>query len=117
MQRQYGGEVGKLENCLVTVHTGIAKGRYQTLFDADRFLPPSWDADRDRCQKAGIPGDLVYRPKWQIALDQFDRARRKGIRFDGLTFDEGYGDKPGYREGLQSRQQRLVGEVPKSFRC
>ena len=117
VQRQHCGEVGKLESCIVTVHTGVAKGCYKTLFDADLFLPQSWDDDRDRCKRAGIPDDVVYRPKWQIALAQFDRAHANGIRFDWFTFDEGYGDKPGYLEGLDDRQQRYVGEVPKSFRC
>src|SRR5437660_234414 len=42
VQRQYCGEVGKLENCIVTVHTGVVRGRYKTLFDADLFLPESW---------------------------------------------------------------------------
>jgi SRSO17 transposase len=117
VQRQYCCEVGKLENCIVTVHTGVARGHYKTLFDADLFLPQSWDQDRDRCDKAGIPVDVVYRPKWQIALEQLDRALANGIRFDWFTFDEGYGDKPGYLQGLDNRQQRYVGEVPKSFRC
>jgi SRSO17 transposase len=117
VQRQYCGEVGKIENCIVTVHTGVAKGRYKTLFDADLFLPESWDQDRDRCQAARIPADVRYRPKWQIALEQLDRARANGIHFDWLTFDEGYGDKPGYLEGLDGREVRYAGEVPKSFRC
>jgi SRSO17 transposase len=117
VQRQYGGEVGQLENWIVTVHTGVARGRYQTLFDADLFRPQSWDQDRDRCDQAGIPADVVYRSKWQIALAQLDRALANGSRFDGFTFDEGYGDKPGYLQGLDSRQQRSVGEVPRSFRC
>jgi SRSO17 transposase len=117
VQRQYCGEVGKLENCLVTVHTGVARGRYKTLFDADLFLPQSWDQDRRRCRAAGIPDDVVYRPKWQIALGQLDRALANGLRFDWFTFDEGYGDKPGYLQGLDDRQLRYVGEVPRSFRC
>jgi SRSO17 transposase len=117
VQRQYCGEVGKLENCIVTVHTGVAKGRYKTLFDADLFLPESWDQDRERCRKARIPDDLHYRPKWQIALAQLDRALVNGIVFDWFTFDEGYGDKPGYLRGLEQRSLRYVGEVPKSFRC
>jgi SRSO17 transposase len=117
VQRQHCGELGKLENCIVTVHTGVARGRYQTLLDADLFLPQSWDADRERCRKAGIPEDLHYRPKWQLALTQLDRVRAQGLHFDWLTFDEGYGDKPGYLRGLGERQQRYVGEVPKSFRC
>src|SRR5262245_18140727 len=117
VQRQHCGEVGKLENCVVTVHTGLARGRYKTLCDADLFLPQSWDADRDRCRAAGIPDDVVYRPKWQIALGQVDRALAHGLRFDWLTFDEGYGDKPGFLGGLDQRQLRYIGEVPKSLRC
>jgi SRSO17 transposase len=117
IQRQHCGEVGKLENCIVTVHTGVARGRFKTLIDADLFLPQAWDADRDRCREAHIPDDVVYRPKWQIALAQLDRALASGLAFDWFTFDEGYGDKPGYLQGLHQRGLRFVGEVPKSFRC
>jgi SRSO17 transposase len=117
VQRQYCGEVGTLANCIVTVHTGVAKGRYKTLCDADLFLPESWDQDRERCRRACIPDEVRYRPKWQIALGQLDRVLANGIAFDWFTFDEGYGDKPGYLQGLQRRQVRFVGEVPKSFRC
>jgi SRSO17 transposase len=117
VQRQHCGELGKQENCIVTVHLGVARGRYKTLCDADLFLPESWDADRDRCQEAGVPGDLRYRPKWQIALGQLDRALAHGITLDWLTFDEGYGDKPRFLAGLDERRLRYVGEVPKSLRC
>jgi SRSO17 transposase len=117
VQRQWCGEVGKQENCRVTVHLGVARGRYKTRVDADLFLPESWDQDRDRCRAAGIPDDLVYRPKWQLALGQLDRARGHGIALDWLTFDETYGGKPGFLKGLDDRRLRYVGEVPKSFRC
>ena len=117
VQRQHCGEVGKVDNCIVTVHVGVSRGRYQTLIDADLFLPRSWDADRERCRQAQIPDDVVYRPKWQIALEQIDRALGNGIGFDWFTFDEGYGDKPGFLQGLQQRGLRYVGEVPRSFRC
>jgi SRSO17 transposase len=117
VQRQWCGELGKTENCLVTVHLGVARACYKTLIDSDLFLPQGWDADRDRCRAAGIPDDLRYRPKWQIALEQVDRARAHGVAFDWLTFDEGYGDKPGFLQGLGERHLPYVGEVPKSFRC
>jgi SRSO17 transposase len=117
VQRQYCGEVGKRENCIVTVHLGVAKGRYKTLVDADLFLPESWDQDRDRCRAAGIPDDLVHRPKWQIALGQVDRARACGISLDWLTFDEGYGQAPEFLTGLDGRHLLYVGEVPRSFHC
>jgi SRSO17 transposase len=117
VQRQWCGEVGKQENCLVTVHLGVARGRYKTLVDADLFLPQSWDQDRERCRRAGIPEGLHHRPKWQIALEQIDRALAQGITLDWLTFDEGYGDTPAFLQGLDARRLLYVGEVPKSFRC
>jgi SRSO17 transposase len=117
VQRQYCGEVGKKENCIVTVHLGVARGHYKTLVDADLFLPEAWDQDRTRCQEACIPEELHYRPKWQIALEQLDRARTNGLRCDWLTFDENYGSRPDFLVGLRQRRQPFVGEVPKSFRC
>jgi SRSO17 transposase len=117
VQRQYCGEVGKEENCVVSVHLGLARGRYKTLVDADLFLPESWDQDRQRCKAAGIPDEVVYRPKWQIALGQLDRARANGITPDWLTFDEGYGQVPDFLTGCDDRHLRYVGEVPKSFHC
>jgi SRSO17 transposase len=41
VQRQWCGERGKTDNCVVTVHLGVAKGRYKTLLDADLYLPQS----------------------------------------------------------------------------
>jgi SRSO17 transposase len=117
VQRQWCGERGKKENCIVTVHLGVARGRFKTLVDADLFLPDVWDKDRERCRAAGIPDDLHHRPKWQIALEQLDRAGCNGLTVDWLTFDEGYGQAPEFLTGLDSRQQRFVCEVPKSFRC
>jgi SRSO17 transposase len=117
VQRQWCGERGKTENCLVTVHLGVARGRYKTLIDAAVFLPQSWDGDRPRCREAGIPDEIRYQPKWQLALRQVVRAEANGVRLDWLTFDEGYGDKPGFLRGLDQRGQLYVGEVPKSFRC
>ena len=117
VQPQYCGELGKIANCIVTVHLGICRGRYKTLLDADLFLPEAWDHDRERCRAAGIPDHLHYRPKWQIILEQLDRARANHITCDWLTFDENYGDKPDFLTGLDERRQRYVGEVPKSFPC
>src|SRR5580700_8484229 len=87
VQRQYLGCVGKIANGIVTVHLGVCRGRYKTLIDADVFLPEVWDNDRTRCTEAGIPDDIVYRPKWQIALEQLDRAHENGVLLDWLAFD------------------------------
>ena len=114
VQRQWCGHLGKVDNCVVTVHLGYTRNDFQCLIDADLFLPESWDQDRDRCRKAGIPDAIVYRPKWKIALEQFDRAVANGLVFDWLTFDEGYGGKPEFLRELSTRKQHWVAEVPKN---
>jgi SRSO17 transposase len=115
VQRQWCGSVGKKENCLVTVHLGYARDGFHCLIDGELFLPESWSEDRPRCREAGIPDEMVYRPKWQIALELYDRAIKNGLHFDWMTFDEGYGSKPDFLRGLSARNQRFVGEVPRSF--
>jgi SRSO17 transposase len=115
VQRQYLGCVGKLENGIVTVHVGVAQGSFRALLDADLFLPEKWDADRERCRAAGIPDDVHHRPKWRIALEQLVRLHRNGLRFDWLTFDEGYGAAVPFLTVLGIVGQRFVAEVPVHF--
>jgi len=115
VQRQWCGAVGKKENCLVSVHLGYSQVDFHCLLDADLFLPQSWSENRERCREAGIPEEVVYRPKTAIALELYDRARANGVEFDWLTFDEGYGGKPPFLRQLDARQQAFVGEVPANF--
>jgi SRSO17 transposase len=115
VKRQWCGTVGKTENCIVTVHLAYAAGDFHCLLDGDLFLPEDWSDDRKRCRAAGIPDDVVYRPKWKIALELYDRARENGVTFDWLTYDEGYGGKPAFLRELEGRKQRFVAEVPTTF--
>lgn len=118
VQRQYCGAAGKIDNCIVTVHLACRCGEFMSLLDSDLFLPEdSWHHDRDRCRDADIPDELVYRPKWQIALEQIRRAIANGIRFDWLSFDEGYGGKPPLLFELDRLGQLYVCEVPANFHC
>ena len=115
VQRQYLGCVGKIDNGIVTVHVGVAKGTFQALLDAELFLPESWAADRKRCRAAGISDTVTYRPKWQIAFDQLVRLADAGHQFDWLTFDEYYGSKVPFLNLLTVLGQKFVGEVPVNF--
>lgn len=117
VQRQWCGTVGKKENCIVTVHLEYATGDFHCLIDGDLFLPEGWSDDRARCRAAGVPDDVTYRPKWQIALELYDRARGNGVTFDWLSFDEGYGGKPLFLQALDDRGQLFVAEVPSTFSC
>lgn len=115
VQRQYLGCEGKIENGIVTVHLGVARGPFQAVLDADLYLPRSWNADRDRCRDAGIPDHVRSRAKWKLALDQYLRVHEAGLRFDWLVFDEGYGSKGPFLWVLGRLGQRFVGEVPVNF--
>lgn len=115
VQRQHCGAVGKQENCIVTVHLGYAAEQFHCLLDGELFLPESWSQDRQRCEEAGIPENMVYRPKTEIALELYDRARQEGVQFEWLTFDEWYGVKPQFLRALDQRGQKFVGEVHKHF--
>lgn len=118
VHRQYCGARGKLENCIVTVHLGIVRGLFKTLIDAALFLPQAWSEDRERCRQAAIPDDVVYRPKWLIALEQLDRAVGNGLLLNWLTFDEYYGSKPAFLANLDARPGMFyIGEIPRNFRC
>ena len=118
VQRQYCGRTGKIDNCIVTVHLAYLHEDFKTLIDSDLFLPEkTWDADRERCRKAHIPDDIVYRSKSDIALEQYRRAVANGLRFDWLTFDEWYGSKPQFLAELEQLGQNYVAEVPANTRC
>ena len=107
--------MGKRENCVVSVHLGYATPQFHSLLDGDLYLPQeTWHENRDRCRAAGIPEEVVYRPKWRIALEQYQRAVDNGVRFGWLTFDEYYGGKPPFLRELDHAGQNYVAEVPKS---
>jgi SRSO17 transposase len=117
VQRQYCGASGKTDNCVITVHLGFATTDFHTLVDGDLYLPKeTWSEDRERCRAAGIPDTVVYRPKWQIALDLLERSRANGLVYRYLTADEGYGSKPGFRNGVAATGLIYVVEVPCSTR-
>jgi len=115
VQRQYLGCAGKIDNGVVTVHVGLARGDFRALLDADLYLPKSWADDRPRCRAAGIPDAVRYRSKWRVALDQMIRLGRNGVRFDWLVFDEGYGSKVPFLWVLGRLGQKFVAEVPVNF--
>ena len=79
VQRQWCGATGKKDNCVTTVHLGYAVDDFHCLLDSELFLPESWAEDRPRCRAAHIPDEMVYRPKWQIALELYDRTGQRRV--------------------------------------
>jgi SRSO17 transposase len=111
VQRQHLGCSGKQDNGIVTVHLAYAADDFHCLLDGELFLPQGWSDDRPRCREAGIPEEMIYRPKTEIALELYDRAKANGVKFAWLTFDEWYGVKPAFLQALNTRAQSFVGET------
>jgi SRSO17 transposase len=117
VQRQWCGNTGKIDNCVVTVHLSYASfdTKFRTMLDSDLFVPEhTWD-DADRRAEAGIPDEVVYRPKYDIALEQVRRALGNGLSFGWFTADEWYASCPAFLAGLEALQQRYVVEVRRNF--
>jgi SRSO17 transposase len=115
VQRQWCGNTGKIDNCVVAVHLGYVVDDFRCLLDSELYLPQEWANDPARRREAGIADHVVYRKKTEMALDQVGRAIRNGIRFSALTFDEFYGRDSEFLDGLDTLGQDYVGEVPSDF--
>lgn len=113
VQRQYCGSTGKIDNCVVSIHLAYVNGEDHALIDSELYVPEeTWAKDRLRCRKAGIPDDILYRPFYQIALEQVRLALERGVRLDWIGADERYGRVVAFLEGLEALQKRYVLEVP-----
>jgi len=118
--RQYCGESGKVDNCIVTVHVAYARGRFHALLDGELFLPEQWNPDpADKAlmakrRRAGIPDDVEHEVKPAMALRQLQRAKANGVPGRWVSADEGYGGKPWWRKAVAAEGYWYVTEVPKS---
>lgn len=121
VQRQWCGETGKTDNCVIGHHLLYANNDptnpFTCVIGSDLYLPESWANDRARCRAAGIPDEVGYRPQWRIGLDLVREAIGNGVRFSWLTFDEELGSVPAFWYGLDALGQRGVGEVRANFRA
>jgi SRSO17 transposase len=115
VKRQWCGNTGKIDNCVVSVHLGYVAGDFQCLLDSDLYLPKDWADDPVRRAAAYIPDEVAYRKKTDIALAQVQRALANGIRVAAWTFDEGYGRDGSFLDDLEALGQNYVAEVPSTF--
>src|SRR5262245_2821217 len=114
--RQYCGATGKIDNCQVGVFLAYASAAGHTRLDERLYLPKEeWADDAKRRQEAGVPEEVVFRTKPELALELIRSVGPK-VRHGWVTFDEGYGKDPGFLSGLEELEERYIGEVPKSCR-
>src|SRR5215212_465471 len=89
--RQYCGQLGKQDNCQVAVTLSLAN-RTASLPVAYRlYLPQEWADDPARRQKAGVPEEITFQTKPEIALEQLRAAADAGLPRGVVLMDAGYG--------------------------
>jgi SRSO17 transposase len=113
---QYSGTLGKVADCQVGVFLAWAAAQGHALVDKALRLPREWTQDRDRCRAAGVPEEIDYRSKAELALDLLRQARQSGHwPTDWVTAAAGYGAVPSFRDTLATEDWRYVVAVPSTL--
>ncbi|MCX7350028.1 MAG: IS701 family transposase, partial [Alphaproteobacteria bacterium] len=109
--RQYCGQLGKQDNCQVAVSLSLAN-RHASLPVAYRlYLPEVWAQDSKRRHKTGVPEDVHFKTKPEIALEQIDAACKAGLPRGVVLMDAGYGCNTSLRAGVGALGLRYVAGI------
>lgn len=108
VQRQYTGTAGRIENAQVAVFATYATDRGHTLIDRELYLPRCWTEDPDRRAAAGVPDEVEFATKPQLATRMITRAIRAGSPARWVTADEVYGANTALRRELETQQLGYV---------
>jgi SRSO17 transposase len=98
--RQYCGQAGKQDNCRVAVSLSVTTDKSSMPVAFRLYLPEVWANDPERRKKAGVPEEIAFQTKPQIALAQIQRARERGIPTGVVLSDAGYGNDSQFRAQL-----------------
>src|SRR5580693_3072097 len=116
VKRQYMGCAGRVANGINTVHLSYVRERTgHALIGARQWIPAEDIADPVKSLVAGLPLDLRFRTKGQLAVDVLQDAYADGLSFDFACGDEVYGSCTELREFLEGRGQAYVLRVATSF--
>ena len=98
--RQYCGQLGKQDNCQVAVSLSVANDHASLPIAYRLYLPEAWADDPARRGRAGVPDDVVFQTKPQIALAQIRTALNAGVAPAMVLADAGYGVDTAFRDGI-----------------
>jgi SRSO17 transposase len=98
--RQYCGQLGKQDNCQVAVSLSLATEQGSVPIEFRLYLPEQWAKDQRRRKKAGVPKEVKFLTKPEIALEQVGAAKAAGVPIGIVLADAGYGNETAWREAL-----------------
>ena len=98
--RQYCGQLGKQDNCQIAVSLSVANHHASLPIAYSLYLPQAWTDDPVRRVKAGVPDDVAFQTKPEIALAQIAQALEDGVPQGTVLMDAGYGVNTALRDGV-----------------
>jgi SRSO17 transposase len=112
---QYCGVLGKNANCQVAVSLSVTNEVASLPVAYRLYLPKKWAEEPDGRKRTGIPDEVGFQRKWEIALAQIDFALAcDDLPRGTVVADAGYGDATGFRDGLAERKLPYVVGVSKT---
>jgi len=112
--RQYCAQVGKQDNCRVAVSVSVTTEKASMPVAFRLYLPETWTEDRNRRKKTGVPDQIQFQTKTEIALEQIRRARERGIPQGVVLADAGYGVDTSFRAALTKMKLAYIMGVQSS---
>jgi SRSO17 transposase len=106
--RQYCGQVGKQDNCRIAVSISLATEQASLPARYQLYLPENWAGDAQLRRKAGVPEEIRFQTKQEIALDQIRSLREEGVERGVVLADAAYGNDHGFREHLEGLELGYV---------
>lgn len=110
--RQYSGTAGRIENSQIGVFLAYATAAGRTFLDRELYLPKVWTEDAERCAEAGIPEEVEFATKPELAMRMLTRALDADVPAAWVTGDEVYGQQFKLRHMLEEREMPYVLAVP-----
>jgi SRSO17 transposase len=101
VSHQYCGAVGKQANCQVSVEVVVSDGWVAAPVGGRLYLPEPWTQDRERCAQAGVPEQVTFATKPELALALLRQARRDGVPGAPVLGDSAYGNNARFRAGVR----------------
>jgi len=108
VHRQYSGTAGRIENCQIGVFLGYASRHGRALIDRALYLPQTWTQDRPRCRDAGIPDEVAFATKPQIARAMLERAFLAHVPYAWVAGDSVYGADSALRRAIAAAGKGYV---------
>jgi SRSO17 transposase len=109
--RQWCGRLGKVENCQVGVYMAYVSRKEHAIVNTRLYLPEEWARDRTRRAEAGVPKEIRFRTRHELALEMLEECGGR-LPHAWVAGDDEMGRPTHFRRELSARNQRYLLAVP-----